>query len=203
MKVRMFGGVVSSIIVLLSILCLPSGVFACSGTPRNWVAEADLIVLGQVVTVEPAPGALGGASIPVRLTLRVDKVLKGAAPDRLSYLEPGVYEAESDDPDDWSYAGEDGSCATLDSNPVGKHTLALLVRNDRGDLTVVSPPAAPVYADRPEQLHSALVAYGLPRMPATGAGGAQDEPRGAIAMVVLSLASVAAGASLVRLEGNT
>lgn len=202
MKPRPFVVLVATTVILSALLWTPHTAFACSGSPGDWVAEADLIVLGQVTSVEPAPGTLGGGSIPVRLTLRVDRVLKGDAPDQLSYLESGVYGARSDDPDEWSYAGGDGSCATLRANPVGKHTVVLLTRDDQGVLTIVAPPAAPRYVDDPEQLAVVLARYDLPGLPATGLGGAANpsQPISTMAWSSVAGAIVAGGLWRARLR---
>jgi len=154
----------------------------------------DLIVTGWVDGVElGGPGQAYGNDVSIHVA--VDRIFKGPAVVDIAYFERGVISNNSSDPDDWTYFGGDGSCATLRGNPMGKYALVQLSNDPKGGYNLLGVGA--VYVDHHDDLQQTLKWLNLEdviptKPPASGAGGSDRSSGGPVAATLLLVAGGAA-----------
>ena len=153
------------------------------------------------VTLRPdLPGA-STAYTPVEITLRVERLLKGSAPNPLTFVDPRSAVQLPDGTVLWG--GASGACGILDADPTGQYALIVFRRDTESRLTVNRIDGASFGngpdALRVRELRQRITAQLRPGLPNTGRGGARvDAPLswnvgiGLVALVVLG------GTSIVR-----
>ncbi len=166
-----------AVALLFAGLAAPPRAWACSGstTPQERAAVADVIVLGQVTSLqilEPAPDH-PDHPLPARVWIRVEQELKGEVDSFVSYVDrASIFRLPRDEgrPGRLQFLGSGGGCGTLDLNPTGMYVAALLDRREDGALS--TSVGSIVFVDERSELNGALEYFGLPAgLPATGSGG--------------------------------
>ena len=167
----------------------PRPAHACSAGPDyNPVTASDLIVAGRVTgweLTEPDPSserAKDGrtmASVSPRVTLVVDRVLKGRAPGELTFRDApgGIYVAEAASARYPQYSFWVGGCASFLQDPTGSYVVLGLSGGDgvyaahrTTTFFVDDGPGGPVF----ERVIARLTAADPSVLPATGVGMVAD-----------------------------
>jgi len=110
----------------------PAAAATCSAGP-DWdpIAESHVVVGGQILGWDPAPGVSGPPLFtPVRLHMRIDHVWKGALAGRPIYDNASL--SASGYPARW--IGSSGACGAFDDDPAGKYAVLGLVESGAGAL---------------------------------------------------------------------
>ena len=184
---------------------------ACScaySREEAWV-RAEYVVVGRIsgweVLSDPNPAP---SFLTIKLTVDVERVLKGEPPAPLTFVERASFSYRPDpaDPaqqlDQW--AGSSGSCGTFDADPTGVRALYSLYSLPDGELEAglcsgtYLGPGVPAGVTTPldDVIALAEAALGVNQLPATGAG---PSPSGGVALPVLALA--VSGAALAAAGG--
>jgi hypothetical protein len=127
-------GVVVGALLALLLIAPPRVAHACSGGEPYDPNEAAAIVEGRVegVRLRPELGYAGWRPMPVEVTLRVARVIWGAAPGTITFID---YSGASRLPDGSIQFGSGGNtCSILDADPTGKYALIVLRRDSEGRL---------------------------------------------------------------------
>lgn len=163
------------LLIVLSFASVPPSAYACSGEPLD-PNEAAVIAEGRVerVTVRPDLPAPSNAFTPVEVTLRVERFLKGRAPNPLTFVDPRTAFQRPDGRVQW---GSGGACGILNVDPTGQYALIVFRQDADGRLTVNLLYGVAVGAGPDDPLVGWLrqrIITGLqPGLPNTGGGGAQ------------------------------
>jgi hypothetical protein len=204
-------------------LLRPTPAYACSvGADFNPIAESDIIVAGRVTNV--AVGGKGAIEnfVEVRLTLEVDRYLKGSGPRTIEIrdLRSAMLLRQPQTGADYlnaratdvQWAGGSGACGTLDADPTGKYVVGgLHLRGAVPPFFEATRPLVFAWGDdatdsvvragiaRTEQLLAAQSApTPPPRPPATGNAGLNTSEAGALPLLLAALALLGCARVLTR-----
>jgi hypothetical protein len=175
----------------------PPAAYACSGEPLD-PNQATVIAEGWVERVSPRadlpsgfpvdpknPKLSADPFVPVEVSLRVERFLKGGAPSPLTFVDPRSVPRAQDGsalrrPDGAiQFAGASGACGILDGDPTGKYALIVFTQGTDSRLAVnqtygaafdVGPDGPRVRALR-EHVLQRLRPTILPRAGEGGSGG--------------------------------
>lgn len=174
--------------VVIALIAAPRAVFACSGDPFD-PNRADAIVEGWVERMTlrrdlrpPNASPKDPVLIPAEVTLRVTRVLKGAAATTLTFIDWGSVAPGNNG--DVRFMAGGGPCGILGADPTGKYALIVFTRDAAGAWRVSAIQGA-AFGAGPDALDIArlrahLVGQLQPRaMPNVGAGGLQATSGGA------------------------
>lgn len=170
---------VAAVLVSLS----PRAALACSAGPDyNPVAESEVIVVGQLTEWREDdhirfPALVGSGFVPIRLTLRVERVLKGSTPATLAVVDHASLRRQPPAPnlpERTFWAGGAGACGSFDEDPTGKHAVLGLARNADGTYQAHRIHTFYLGEQHPALVWDAVVArlthWGPVAFPLTGAG---------------------------------
>src|SRR5262245_7541597 len=103
---------------------------ACSGPPYD-VNRADVIAEGWIDRAEVSPTLTGvGPFVPVTVTMRVVRSLKGDAPSQIVFTDKSSYLPDPQGGPAGFWAGSSGACGVLDADPTGQYALIVFERRD-------------------------------------------------------------------------
>jgi hypothetical protein len=175
--------VVSSVAFLALIfwpLMVPRGVYACSaGDDFNPVESSEVVVAGYVTGWDEVSSPAGPPTYqPVRLTIQVDRMLKGAAQDFLYVYDVASLINQSQRQMSGHWAGGGGACGAFDADPKGKYVVLGLSRSSEdGSLrtnrlrTFFVGDKSELTGEREAEILGHLSRFGLIVPPSTGSGG--------------------------------
>lgn len=169
--------IVLGLLIVLAFTGTPQSAYACSGEPLD-PNDATAIAEGWVerVTLRPDLSAPPDAFTPVEVTLRVERFLKGSAPNQLIFVDPRTALQLPDGRILW---GSGGACGILNADPIGQYALIVFGQDTDGRLTVNVLYGAAFGAgpDDPQVqgLRQRINARLLPGLPNTGGGGVQNQ----------------------------
>ncbi len=184
-------GIVAGLLILFLFAGAPHTVRACTGDAPPDPNEAVLIVEGWVERAAlrpdlpsgfpalPTKGSGGGDPyVPVEITLRVERVLKGDAPSPFTFVEAGSVRREPL-PDGSRRYGDNNCFAILNADPTGQYALLVLFRRDDGRLFALKGVGT-AFGDGPDATRVQHVRHYVvgrlqpSALPNTGAGGAGE-----------------------------
>lgn len=173
--------VASAVTVIAAVLIAMTAqpILACSvGSDFNPVAESDVIVAGRLgawgeadpSTLSP-PLTIGPGFTPIRVTMRVEHVLKGTVPAQITIIDRSSLWK---DPARTFWAGGSGACGSFDSDPTAQYAVIGLTVNRDGTYAALRPltfflgeaASGPAY----DRAVTRLASAGPARLPRTGTG---------------------------------
>ncbi len=176
-----------------------SVVQACSCPDCDAVRDSDVIVGGRIVGWKRSDidSPLRPAYTPIEVSLEIDRVFKGAAPDGLTVIDLASL-FETGGSVIWSGAG--GACGAFDEDPASKYII--LGFNAAASYPWQASRPSVIYlgselsGERYEQALDRLAVLGAPRPPSVGDSPPEDEPPSADWML---LSTIGAGFLLLTL----
>jgi hypothetical protein len=184
---------------------------SCDSREEGWV-RAEYVFVGRVsgwnVISDPPP--VSPFYLTIELTVEVERVLKGAPPASLTFVDRATFTYRPDPADPAEqidlWAGSGGACGTFNADPTGARALYSLSSLPDGELeagmcsgTYLGPPQGVpggVTTLLDDVIALAEAALGVDKLPDTGAG---PSPSGGPALPVLALA--VSGAALAAAGG--
>ena len=127
--------------MIVAALLPPRPALACSAGPDyNPVAESEAIVVGRLTgweegDTDPPPPPDGSLFVSIRVTMTVERRLKGRAPAVITIVDQASLfriPAEAGRPEQTFWAGGAGACGSFDEDPSGKYAVMGLWRNPDG-----------------------------------------------------------------------
>lgn len=112
-------GIATGILAMLTLVPVPRSAYACSGEPLD-PNEAAVIAEDWVerATLRPDLPITVTTFTPVEVTLRVERFLKGSAPNPLTFVDPRTAWQRPDGTVLW---GSGGACGILNADPTGQY----------------------------------------------------------------------------------
>jgi len=122
--------------LLLGFVAVPQVAYACSDDPADPFNPntAAFIAEGWVERATLRPDLADYANYtPVEVVMRVERTLKGSAPERVTFVDYGSAWQRPDGSVHW---GAGGTCGILEADPTGKYALIVFGRWPDGRLLV-------------------------------------------------------------------